>query len=1478
MHKYDIGLEEGKQDVLNIMLKHIKPESTILEMGCGNGRLTKKLKEELFCDVYIVEYNKSLYQKALPYAKEGICSDIMSLKWKKTFSEIRFDYILFADVLEHLLDPEKILRQCRGLLAENGIVMVSLPNIAHNDILLQLYDNSLKYSSSGIMDSTHLHIFTYSSICDMFSSTGWVPVYEDCVSRETGTTEQLITKDLELTEFVRLLDKREMKNVYQFLFFLVPSDQAETVEWKSMIKEHGELLQRRVFFDYGEGYHDEDQLIFYVRRQDRAFNLNFQVPEGTKTVRVDMALNMPCRISALKILSNRGNVNITSNGEGEDPIVFRTMKPVVYCTDLDGVRWLSFSGMIEYGFDIMKESEEILLSRTREELEILQNLLKEKEEVVKSLEESAARKETEFHDLCRKKEEEAITAQTEKEKEITRIEAEKEKEITILQAEKEEEITRLQVEKEEEITRLQEEKEETVRLKAEREEEIARLQTEKEETARLKAEKEEEIIRLQAERNNEIRKMKLEREEEITRLQSEREEEVERLKEEQEEKLADLQNSFKKSLEESQKNHEERILELQKEQEIKLIQIQAEREEELNRYQKEQEEKSEILQEKIKEQQEWILSLEEENEEKTEQIKSLHDNLGETERFLQKQSDCLKNLEKEKDQKINELSAVKEIQKRVIKKQEKKRETLEQLLNKSKKEQQILADRLAHELQEKEAITEKYIQSQEISGKRDDNISHLQRLVAQQESLLNAREYRIQRLEELIGEYSQSTSWKLMEPFRRIGRFLRKGKTPALPMKEDSTGYLPEKSSLTISREEEQRDYWYYDKCLEKYHPLVSIIVPNYNHGQYLRERLDSIYSQTYDNYEVILLDDCSQDNSCEILSEYQARYPDITRCSFNEKNCGKIVLQWNKGISLARGSLIWIAESDDYCESDFLEKMVPLMERESVMLAFARSVFMTDGRETWNTEQYLSDIKDLRWDKPFTMTAARIVSKAFSVKNIIPNVSSALFRNTGILDNNMQQLMSGFKLSGDWVFYLDKIRGGCISYTNETTNYYRIHQESTSLKVQHTMDYYTEYEAVLCWIAKYYRVPEENLKQIQYNLKEHYRLLQQKDDIDRVDSYFSLERIKNAAENRKSNVIIGCFSIQPGGGETFAIYLANELREQDQVVTFLDFDMENHFDNLRQLIDPRIPLIRLRSLDDFYHVMMQLDADIIHTHHASVDIAVASWLKDPSIRTKQIITLHGMYDMMSREICIHTLSQVDPVCSRYIYIADKNLVPFEENGYFTPEKFVKLPNGLPVPETHKIDRKTLGIEEEDFVLVAASRGIPEKGWGDAAEAVKLANQKSSRKIHLIIIGDGEMRAVLEKNCPEYIHFVGVRDNVRDYFIMGDAGIVPTRFRGESYPLVIIECLQSGRPVIATDIAEVKNQLSDGKGNLAGILLHLKNWKLDTNEIADAILRMCNDPVFYQELASHCTNAAQKFDISKVTAAYIMNYREIMDQ
>ncbi len=99
--------------------------------------------------------------------------------------------------------------------------------------------------------------------------------------------------------------------------------------------------------------------------------------------------------------------------------------------------------------------------------------------------------------------------------------------------------------------------------------------------------------------------------------------------------------------------------------------------------------------------------------------------------------------------------------------------------------------------------------------------------------------------------------------------------------------------------------------------PAVSIIVPNYNHEIHLLKRLETIFNQTFRDFEVILLDDASTDESRKILEEYAGR-PEVTHFLVNTENSGSAFQQWKKGIRLAEGDYVWIAESDDFSDRYF--------------------------------------------------------------------------------------------------------------------------------------------------------------------------------------------------------------------------------------------------------------------------------------------------------------------------------------------------------------------------------------------------------------------------------------------------------------------------------------------------------------------------------------------------------------------------------
>src|SRR5579862_9471333 len=148
--------------------------------------------------------------------------------------------------------------------------------------------------------------------------------------------------------------------------------------------------------------------------------------------------------------------------------------------------------------------------------------------------------------------------------------------------------------------------------------------------------------------------------------------------------------------------------------------------------------------------------------------------------------------------------------------------------------------------------------------------------------------------------------------------------------------------------------------------PRVSVIVPNYNHARFLPQRIESILNQTFQDFELILLDDCSTDDSRSILSRYSGD-PRVT-IEFNKVNSGSTFKQWNKGVRLARGEYVWIAESDDYADTRLLEKLVARLDTEpKAVFAQCRSWrVLADGKLEGFQDTYLTDLGSDKWAGDF--------------------------------------------------------------------------------------------------------------------------------------------------------------------------------------------------------------------------------------------------------------------------------------------------------------------------------------------------------------------------------------------------------------------------------------------------------------------------------------------------------------------------------
>jgi glycosyltransferase involved in cell wall biosynthesis len=225
--------------------------------------------------------------------------------------------------------------------------------------------------------------------------------------------------------------------------------------------------------------------------------------------------------------------------------------------------------------------------------------------------------------------------------------------------------------------------------------------------------------------------------------------------------------------------------------------------------------------------------------------------------------------------------------------------------------------------------------------------------------------------------------------------------------------------------------------------PEVSVIIPNFNHAPFLELRINSVLNQTFQDYEVIILDDCSTDNSRDVIEQYRD-HSKVSQVVFNEQNSGTTFKQWEKGIGLATGKYIWIAESDDYCEPEFLSTAIrSFKQNDDVALFFSRSYQVDQKNEVLN--DFLWWTKDLpayNWEKDFTESGDRIITSCLSKKNVIVNASAVVFKK----ENSLKALagITGLRKCGDWLFWTLLITGKQVAYHGTPLNYFRDHQQST--------------------------------------------------------------------------------------------------------------------------------------------------------------------------------------------------------------------------------------------------------------------------------------------------------------------------------------------------------------------------------------------------------------------------------------------------
>lgn len=322
--KYDFDLDLIYNNSLALIAKQIRRNTTVLEFGPANGRLTRYMKEQLKCDIFLVELDEEAGRDAAVYARDIIYGDIEEYAWVEQYNGQMFDYIIFADVLEHLRNPEDVLIKAKMFLKQEGSILLSVPNIAHNSVLINLLNGKFEYTDIGLLDNTHIHFFTKKSLEDLLFHAGLEPVKKMGTYNEVGNNEiENSYRDVEGID-ESFWKYREYGDVYQFVYEV--KNGIEYVEERSnTLKKFYKPYYMQCYMDVGEGFNEEFAIISNIANASGEIQVEFDVNDTLKKLRID-PLNKECIIedyfcevqcgdSWIQLIYDRTNADAIEGGQ-----------------------------------------------------------------------------------------------------------------------------------------------------------------------------------------------------------------------------------------------------------------------------------------------------------------------------------------------------------------------------------------------------------------------------------------------------------------------------------------------------------------------------------------------------------------------------------------------------------------------------------------------------------------------------------------------------------------------------------------------------------------------------------------------------------------------------------------------------------------------------------------------------------------------------------------------------------------------------------------------------------------------------------------------------------------------------------------------------------------------------------------------------------------------------------------------------------
>jgi 2-polyprenyl-3-methyl-5-hydroxy-6-metoxy-1,4-benzoquinol methylase len=234
--KYDITLDLAKHPGTSraFLVTMVGANKRVLDIGCDTGYLGEELAA--FGNVTSgFEYNATAAEVARTVYERVEVGDLEAVDLAAAFDGAKFDVVVFGDVLEHLRDPLPVLRRARSMLTPGGCVLISVPNVAHGDIRLNLLRGQFRYTKIGLLDETHTRFFTKDSLIEFIQDAGFTMIEMRRTRKALFKTEVGVKEDDFDAELVATLSQDPEATTYQFVVRAVPDDAVQVTSEQAVL-------------------------------------------------------------------------------------------------------------------------------------------------------------------------------------------------------------------------------------------------------------------------------------------------------------------------------------------------------------------------------------------------------------------------------------------------------------------------------------------------------------------------------------------------------------------------------------------------------------------------------------------------------------------------------------------------------------------------------------------------------------------------------------------------------------------------------------------------------------------------------------------------------------------------------------------------------------------------------------------------------------------------------------------------------------------------------------------------------------------------------------------------------------------------------------------------------------------------------------------------------------------------------------------